>query len=139
MHNICTNTYKYMHFTQGYVAKCFCMYLHVFHCIRMYQCCMLWTIHTCMYICKFVCMCMYPVHISTRAYQFSKCMCKIHVSACIMYVSCMYVCFCMYTVCISYVCVCVACIGPNQHSYGHNLAKRPASGPGTRRPYSGQP
>ena len=82
------------------------------------------------------------VHVSSRrAYQFSQIhMCKIHVSVCIMYVWCMYVFFCMYLVCIMYVqvCVCMACIGPTKCSYHHNLAKWPASGPATRRPYSGQ-
>ena len=56
------------------------------------------------------------MHVSSRrAYHFSQMhMCKMHVSVCIMYVSCMYVFFCMYLVCIMYVqvYVCMACIGP---------------------------
>ncbi len=124
----------------GVRCKWCCMYLQVFDCIRMHQCCMISKMHICMYIRIFVCMCMYPVHVSTHAYQNSTCICAyIHVSVCIMYVSCMYVFFCMYLECILLECVCIASIGPNQHSYSYNLTKWPVSGPATRRPYSGQP
>ncbi len=62
--------------------------------------------HICMYMYLCACNCMCPVHTSRRAYQFSQIhMCKIDVSVCIMYVSCMYVFFLhvsgMYHVCVS--------------------------------------
>jgi hypothetical protein len=73
-----------------------------------------------MYTCICACICMYPVHITTCAYQFSSCICA---NCMYLHVSCMHVFFCMYLVCILYVCVCIACIDPGQHSYGHSLAK----------------
>ena len=134
MHNICTHMHRYIHFPLGYAAKGPCMYLYVSVCICMYV-----ILSANLYVSVF--MRMY-VHVSSRrAYQFSQMhMCKMHVSVCIMYVSCMYVFFCMYLVCIMYVlvCVCIACISPNKYFYRHNLANWPASEPATRRPHSGQ-
>ena len=123
MHDICTHMHRYIHFPLGYAAKWPCMYLYVSVCICMYV-----ILSANLYVSVFMLM---FVHVSSRrAYQFSQMhMCKMHVSVCIMYVSCMYVFFCMYLVCIMYVpvCVCIACISPNKYSYRHNLANWPAS------------
>ena len=140
MHDICTHMHRYIHFPLGYVAKWPCMYLHVFDCICMYPCCMSRAVHiVCIWMYAYVFACIFNTCISVfkNAYVQNACICMYHV--CILYVSIFFACILHVSVCIMYVqvCVCIACIGPNRHSYRHNFAKWPASGPASRRPHSG--
>ena len=98
------------------------LYVRVGACVYVYMYMRMYLHVSCAYI--IMCISFFRLHMCKNA-----CICMYHV--------CMSA-FCMYLVCIMYVCVCIACIGPDQHSYTHYLAKRPAPGPGTRRPHSEQ-